>query len=502
MQTRSPQNQGISILEVLSTVAIIALISSVALPIYHRVVDGTKLTKLENDVATINTSINVYLGSGGSLEGMEEPQAVLDRLKTVADRAIIGLERSMLDKRLRAKMQTLAQARLAGPRAVFNPTSMRFSISKAGSSTVGVDEFVFDDTLALVDYGTENREGLLSSEDNSGWLWAYSDEAGATLPAPTVIPLLVVNAIPVAPPIQPYLSEPTPSGAATGPNGEPNPEPATLPAPTIAVETVSGTGSGADYAELTAFVGGLLPSPSPDHLVVASGATADTTADTPADAPPAPSVDLLLASGAKSYLVSFNKESSDEESRIRYTVTTTLNGATYESSPAYYTDKFIVIGENIVVTARVVPLVGSDLDQSDEVVWAVPLVEDSNPVVVTPAGNSGKPRRSQTRVNSDGEAVTLVEGDPLAAGAAPAATTLAVDRFGRHVGEPGWVQRWELPTDDPDYLPLEDVPFKSEADRQAALDYEASKQGTTETTTTTPTDSNLGAKVLTYTVVL
>ncbi|MFT5470441.1 MAG: hypothetical protein ACI8UO_005569, partial [Verrucomicrobiales bacterium] len=153
--------------------------------------EGARITKLESDVATVNKAIKVYITSGGSFGSLSEPQDVLDKMKTVRDAvqsaSFAGLRGSMIDKRLAARLQSESEAAGASSRAIWNSDQLRFVIAK---NDLGVKEFYLDETLASVDFGSETRDGSSLGFDSSdrGWIWAYEDSDGTTLPSPTIIP--------------------------------------------------------------------------------------------------------------------------------------------------------------------------------------------------------------------------------------------------------------------------------------------------------------------------
>ncbi len=186
-----PKDSAISMVEVLVTVAVIAIIAAIAIPSYSIVVNGTSASKLETDVLEINQAIKVYLSSGGSLDGVNSPQAVLDKLKTVRSgnnaKEYAGLRGSMIDKRLAARLQTAEQVSSDQRRAIWDLAKKQFVISTSGA---GVHDFYLNSNLATVDFGSEERTGsAIALNTGDGWIWNHQDSDPLGGPNPTEVPL-------------------------------------------------------------------------------------------------------------------------------------------------------------------------------------------------------------------------------------------------------------------------------------------------------------------------
>ncbi|MFT5465418.1 MAG: prepilin-type N-terminal cleavage/methylation domain-containing protein [Verrucomicrobiales bacterium] len=184
--------RGFSLLEALLSISAIGILAAIAYVSVPKVVDSASATKLENDVATVNTAINVYLASGGDLSTCETAQCVLDKLKTTRseDSAArhAGLDSSMIDRRLAARLQSETEAASAAPRAAWNALQNRFQISASGAGAVG--EFYLDEALATVDFGEEDRTGsAIAHNHGDGWIWAYEDSSSSRPLGPTLIPV-------------------------------------------------------------------------------------------------------------------------------------------------------------------------------------------------------------------------------------------------------------------------------------------------------------------------
>ena len=191
-QITQPSSRGFSLLEVIAVVAVLGVIAAIAFTGVTHVNDGARLTKLESDVATVNQAMSIYVANGGSLAGCDTAQHAIDKLKTARAGLdavkFAGLRGTMVDKRLKARLQTGAEAESSARRAIWTPTESRFVIATLGEG--GVSEFLLDESLAAVDYGTEDRSGsLFDLNTGDGWIWAYEDTVSAPPPGPTIIPV-------------------------------------------------------------------------------------------------------------------------------------------------------------------------------------------------------------------------------------------------------------------------------------------------------------------------
>jgi uncharacterized protein YegL len=171
---------------------LLGILGAVAFQSSHRFREGATSTKLDSDVAAINQSIKVYLANGGSLAGVTDPAAVLDKLKTrreAADAAAYaGLRSDMIDGRVTAVPQTTAEANSNAPRAVWNATARRFEVARLGSG--GIARFDLSVAAGKVNHGVETREaGAVDLNRGDGWIWNYQDVAAPVLAQPRPVPL-------------------------------------------------------------------------------------------------------------------------------------------------------------------------------------------------------------------------------------------------------------------------------------------------------------------------
>lgn len=234
-----------SVLELLSTIAIIGVITSVGISLLGDDLGSSKVAKLESDVATLNHMVSLYVADGGSVAGLVDPQAVIDKMKRIRPQAewqrhVGAVSGSLLDPRLRAKITT-AQDDDGNPRAFWNRRSQRFDLRTTNGSAV--QEFYLDASLSNADFGSERRakSAVTFNSASQGWVWGTS----ATDPnASYLTPQAAVGSPPAsafnpneAAPATSYPPEDDPSGgddgSSSGTGTSSQPTLALLPRPTI-----------------------------------------------------------------------------------------------------------------------------------------------------------------------------------------------------------------------------------------------------------------------------
>ena len=181
--------RAFSLVEALLVVAIVGIVAAIAVPGFSGLHRGTRAAKLTTDLKTINAAIDFYEANGGSLEGITDPQAILDKLKTVREskdaEMFVGFTGSVVDQRLTAVMMGAGEADSDAPRAVWNAAENQFDIGQSGA---GVKEFVLDAQLLSQDFGEESRaDSPLNYNDDKGWIWRYEDRAPPPPAGPTEV---------------------------------------------------------------------------------------------------------------------------------------------------------------------------------------------------------------------------------------------------------------------------------------------------------------------------
>lgn len=222
------RDHGFSITELLVTVALIAVVSSVSVLAVSKITRLSQNEKLESDVRTINGAITTYLANGGSLDSITDANAVLSRLKTTLSkedkkRHVGAPSSKMIDPRVIAVAVPEESWKL---RARFDTGSKRFESITSGAGF----EFAFDESLAEAAAVIETRKGgAVSYAGTSTWVWDHTATTNPSAPGgPSQFNTNpnVGDSTPVVTPPPP--TPPTPPGPPPGPPVPPPP-----PAPVI-----------------------------------------------------------------------------------------------------------------------------------------------------------------------------------------------------------------------------------------------------------------------------
>lgn len=163
MKTMSPNSRGFTMVELLVTVAVIAILSSIAIPIVRGFPDAAKKDKLEQNVILVNNAIDTYLASGGKPTNLTSAN-VIDVLKsriyagTAAE--MMGPQGPFLDLRIVTNSTDFGWSALF----VADPQRPRFNVVQ---NTNGV---VFDRGPASAVGGVAARPDAA----RPSWLWSYA----------------------------------------------------------------------------------------------------------------------------------------------------------------------------------------------------------------------------------------------------------------------------------------------------------------------------------------
>ncbi len=175
---------GFGFLQMLATVSIIAILGGIAALKMTSVKDSAEEQRLNTHVASLNSSVQLYLSNGGSLEGLTSAQAVLDKMKTMAanGKKLAGFRGNFVDPRLEAVSQTTEEAAQSGVlRVLWDETNKIFRIADSGE--VGIKEFKIDPTATPDQLETEERETQFelaaTSENEGAWVWDFEGETSA-----------------------------------------------------------------------------------------------------------------------------------------------------------------------------------------------------------------------------------------------------------------------------------------------------------------------------------
>ena len=121
--------RGFSAMEMLATVGMVGLLSTVSLTVYMGSVDSAESQRLNSHVTELNRAVVNYISHGGNITTATTAAQVLTRLKSVGDADTRlrkpGYTGSFVDGRLVA-VDVLASD--PGDRALWNNTEMKFEI--------------------------------------------------------------------------------------------------------------------------------------------------------------------------------------------------------------------------------------------------------------------------------------------------------------------------------------------------------------------------------------
>jgi prepilin-type N-terminal cleavage/methylation domain-containing protein len=249
----SIQQAAFTLVEVLLVVSVLAIISGAAYQGVVQVRKSARENKLQNDVATINRAIPVYLIAGGDLTSSDTANSVLAKLKTrrsedsAAVSALPG--GAVIDQRITPELQSEEEAATTDKRAVWNGSAFEVV---SGPGPRGIKEFILQDALAAngAAVDPDRKDPSLQVHDlreGPGWVWDYRDitpEEAAALNNPNT---------------SDPTSTPTPSPA---PSASPTPDPARIAihpmisGPTEVTYAAAGGQMANGNATVTAFLTG------------------------------------------------------------------------------------------------------------------------------------------------------------------------------------------------------------------------------------------------------
>ena len=173
---KSKFNRGFSLFEVLTTVSLLSVATTVGVVAINKTGEKAEDAKLRRQVTTLNAAIQTYEVSGGSLEGTATADGVINKLKTAAANAeqMAGPSESLVDLRLASVNLPTHQAGSSIPRAIWNPEIRRFVYAKSGAN--GVAEFILTDEAIPANAQTEVRNLSTEYASTDDWVWDYTDQ--------------------------------------------------------------------------------------------------------------------------------------------------------------------------------------------------------------------------------------------------------------------------------------------------------------------------------------
>ncbi|MEI6032692.1 MAG: DUF4114 domain-containing protein [Verrucomicrobiae bacterium] len=179
----SERTVGFTMIEVLAVIAAMAVISSVGFVAVSNVKQAADESKLEQDVESINRSIQVYMSSGGNMDGITGANDgtssscdVLTRLKSSGSTNTIGVRGSTLDSRIFA---VTTGSSSSSRRATFVASTNsgvppRFVVTNSTNGNNLILGFRMNEDLAADASATNSRTAskyLNTSTNNPGWVW-------------------------------------------------------------------------------------------------------------------------------------------------------------------------------------------------------------------------------------------------------------------------------------------------------------------------------------------
>ncbi len=186
--------RAFSLIEVIVVISVLGILAGLGMTmIGGGVQSGARTSKLNHDVAVLNSAVSSYLASGGNLSVASNPDQVLAKLKTVVSeesrRYLPGFSGSFIDRRAQFIMQTPAEAASNIPRALWNPETKKFEITNSGG--LGIKLFTIDKIAPETEPESEDRALVLNYAKKSKWIWDYEDQVpvGPTLPGAIVLPV-------------------------------------------------------------------------------------------------------------------------------------------------------------------------------------------------------------------------------------------------------------------------------------------------------------------------
>jgi len=186
---------GFALIEIVAVLAVISVLSGLGYVAVTGMNEAAQARKLEADVATVNSAIQIYLANGGNLDG-QDAAGVIGKLKTVANAdkdKMLGLKSSFLDPRTTLETQSGTEAASTQLRATWNGSS--FVTSRSGGA--GIKGFTIDDSVPVSAAFTEERSRTKDASA-TGWVWAHANATVTSASASSIATSPSVNGNPAS----------------------------------------------------------------------------------------------------------------------------------------------------------------------------------------------------------------------------------------------------------------------------------------------------------------
>lgn len=192
---------GFSLIEVLVVISVLAIVAGTAFSFISGIKESSDDLKLDSDVRKVNSAVGIYKAMGGSLDGLTDPQEVLDKLKTVVNADLAnrmpGLGGSVIDPRLEAVIATeIAEEDFSE----WNPATQKFEVVTDGipKQNIKIKAFALGDEPTVI--VAEARDATMKYSKEDTWVWDYQDRSAGGPTGPTVFAVADVPDSPIPPP--------------------------------------------------------------------------------------------------------------------------------------------------------------------------------------------------------------------------------------------------------------------------------------------------------------
>jgi len=134
----SSRSRGITLIDLICLLVMLGVATSLVSAGIDVLRDRVVTTRLETDIRDLNQSIYLYRASGGSFEDVATPLDVIARIQAAESSKLTYVGNNVVTG-CSPDLQSTQEARSNAKRAVWNPESQQFEISRGGK--VGIKAF-------------------------------------------------------------------------------------------------------------------------------------------------------------------------------------------------------------------------------------------------------------------------------------------------------------------------------------------------------------------------
>ena len=222
------RRSGLSQIETLLTLSVIAIFSAVAVQMVGSVRQSVRHEKLVSDINLLNRAVSIFLANGGQFRDPQNVDAILLQLKQRPpdgqnDVQVGVAKESVVDPRLSIRRISLAEQHRSTERIVWDARHFKFRVTT--EPVPGIEEFWLNPDLAEVDFGIDETRyaSVMDYASESKWIWDYKDRTPEYRQGTTLIPIgTPTSTVPSSPggPPPPTSNPPTtPPPTPVGPTG-------------------------------------------------------------------------------------------------------------------------------------------------------------------------------------------------------------------------------------------------------------------------------------------